>query len=120
MVELSNEAQELLLKVQTQNQRLQDLIIQKQNFEMQNSEVEEALKEIEGREEIYKEVAGLLIKTDKEKVKKDLEEESEMIEVRKKQIDTREKQLKKELEEDQKRLMAIIQGAQKTNQPRAG
>ena len=111
MVELSNEAQELLLKVQTQNQQLQELIAQKQNLEMQRLETEEAEKEIKDREEIYKELAGLLIKTDKEKIQEELTEQKEMILVRKKQVDEREKQLKIEIEEDQKKLMGFIQNS---------
>ena len=110
MVELSNEAQELLLKVQTQNQQLQELIAQKQNIEIQRMEIEEAEKEIKDKEEIYREVAGLLIKTDKKKAEQELEEEKEVISVRKKQIEEREEQLKKELEENQRKLMNSIQG----------
>lgn len=111
MVELSNEAQELLLKVQTQNQQLQELIAQKQNIEVQRLEIEEAEKEIRDKEEIYKEVAGLLIKTDKKNVQEELGEQKELISVRKKHIEEKENQLKSELEEGQKKLMAFVQSS---------
>ena len=65
-VELSNEAKELLIKFQAKNQQLQELTAQKQSLELQKLEIEEALKEMEKRDEIYKEVAGLLIKADKD------------------------------------------------------
>ncbi len=111
MVELSEEAQSLLLKVQTQNQQLQELIAQKQSFEMHKQEIEEAMKEIENKEEVYKELAGVLIKTDKKNIQQELEEEKEMISVRREQIENREKQLKTELEDDQKKLMGFVQSS---------
>ncbi|MCK4429170.1 MAG: prefoldin subunit [Candidatus Aenigmarchaeota archaeon] len=116
MVELSEEAQNLLMKVQTQNQQLQELIAQKQNFDVHNAEIEEAIKEMDGKEEVYRELAGILMKSDKGKIQGELEEEKEMLSIRKKQIDTREKQLKEELETDQKKLMGFIQGGKQDDQ----
>lgn len=120
MVELSKEAQELLLRVQTQNQQLQDIMLQKQSFELKSSEIDEALVEIKDKNEVYREVAGLLIKADKEKVKNDLEEEKEAISVRKKQINKLETELKNELEESQKKLMEMVQENKSTGQFSAG
>lgn len=109
MVELSEEAQSLLLKIQTQNQQLQELIAQKQNLEMHKQEIDEAMREINNKEEVYRELAGVLIKADKENIQQELEEEKEMISVRKKQTDSKEEQLKTELEDDQKKLMSFVQ-----------
>jgi len=111
MTELSKEAQDLLMKVQTQNQELQEIIMQKQNKEMQKIEIEEALREIKDKTEIYKEVGGILVKTDKKKIQEELEEEKEMLSIREKQIKTREETLKTEIEKNQKKLMSFIQGA---------
>ncbi|OYT43147.1 MAG: hypothetical protein B6U88_01720 [Candidatus Aenigmarchaeota archaeon ex4484_56] len=108
MVELSNEAKELLVNVQTHNQQLQNLIAQKQNLEIQLSEIDEALKEIQDKEEIYKEVAGILIKSDKNKIIEELKEAKEFAEIRKKQINQQEENLKKTLEEEQKKLAAYL------------
>lgn len=108
MVELSNEAQELLIKFQTQNQQLQELTAQKQSLELRKLEIEEALKEIENKEEVYKEVAGLLLKVDKNKVKKELEEEKDLIEIKNKQLTTLEGKLKEELEKSKGKLEDIF------------
>ncbi|HIE41093.1 MAG TPA: hypothetical protein EYP80_00350 [Candidatus Aenigmarchaeota archaeon] len=108
MVELSNEAQELLIKFQTQNQQLQELTAQKQSLELRKLEIEEALKEIENKEEVYKEVAGLLLKVDKNKVKKELEEEKDLIEIKNKQLTTLEGKLKEELEKSKGKLEEIF------------
>jgi len=110
-VELSNEAKELLIKFQAKNQQLQELTAQKQSLELQKLEIEEALKEMERRDEIYKEVAGLLIKADKDKVKKELEEEKELIEIKSKQIENAERKLKAELEKDRDKLEAMIRNS---------
>ncbi|MCK4730613.1 MAG: prefoldin subunit [Candidatus Aenigmarchaeota archaeon] len=111
MTELSKEAQDLLMKVQMQNQELQEIMIQKQNREMQKIEIEEALKEIKDKTEIYKEIGGILVKTDKNKIQEELEEEKDMISIREKQVNAREEKLKSEIEENQKKLMSFIQGA---------
>ncbi len=109
MVDLSREAQELLLKVQSENQQLQAIMVQRQNVEMQEVEINDALKEIKDKTEIYKEVAGLLIKADKKKIQDELEESIEFIKIKKKQFSEQEALLKKGLEDDQRKLMAMIQ-----------
>ena len=108
MVELSNEAQELLIKFQTQNQQLQELTAQKQSLELRKLEIEEALREIEDKNEIYREIAGLLIKSDKDKVKKELQEEKELIEIRTKKINESETRLKEQLQKDGAKLENIL------------
>lgn len=109
MVELTRDAQDLLLKVQSENQQLQAIMTQRQNVEMQEVEIKDALNEIKNRDEIYKEVAGLLIKTDKKIVQEELEESVEFIKIKKKQFSEQEILLKKGLEDDQRKLMAMIQ-----------
>lgn len=109
MVELSKDAQGLLMRVQAQNQQLQSIMMQRQSLEMQEAEIKDALDEIKDREEIYKEVAGLLIKADKKRVKDDLEESLEFIKIKKKQFGEQEALLKKGLDDDQKKLMSMIQ-----------
>ncbi|RLJ00803.1 MAG: prefoldin subunit beta [Candidatus Aenigmatarchaeota archaeon] len=111
MTELPKEAQDLLMKVQMQNQELQEIIMQKQNRGMQKMEIDEALKEIKDKTEIYKEIGGILVKTDKDKVQKELDEEKEMLVVREKQVNAKEEKLKSEMEVNQKKLMGFIQGA---------
>ena len=108
MVELSNEAQELLIKFQTQNQQLQELTAQKQSLELRKLEIEEALREIKDKNEIYREIAGLLIKSDKDKVKKELQEEKELIEIRTKKINESETRLKEQLQKDGAKLENIL------------
>jgi prefoldin beta subunit len=109
MVDLSKEAQELLMKVQAENQQLQSLMTQRQNVEMQEVEIKDALNEIKDKTEIYKEVAGLLIKAEKKTVQDELEESKEFIKIKKKQFNEQEALLKKGLEDDQRKLMAMIQ-----------
>jgi len=109
MVEISKQAQDLLMKVQSENQQLQAIMAQKQSVELQEVEINDAIKEIEGKDEIYKEVAGLLVKAEKKKIKEELEESLEFIKIKKKQFNEQETLLKKGLEEDQRKLMAMLQ-----------
>jgi prefoldin beta subunit len=109
MVDISKEAQELLMKVQSENQQLQSIMVQRQNVEMQEAEIRDALAEIEGKDEIYKSVAGLLIKADRAKVKEELEESIEFMKLKKKQFSEQENHLKKSLEDGQRKLMGMLQ-----------
>ncbi len=116
MVELSNEARELLTRFQTQNQQLQELTAQKQNMEMKKIEIDEALKEIEDKNEIYKETAGLLMKKDKEQMKKNLQEEKELIEIKTKKMNESENQLKEQMQKDRSKLENMMQSQGQSNQ----
>ncbi|MBN2095739.1 MAG: prefoldin subunit [Candidatus Aenigmarchaeota archaeon] len=110
MVELSKEGQELLMKVQSENQQLQSIMVQNQNIEMQVAEINEALKEIKGKDEVYKEIAGLLVKSDAKKVQEELEETLEFLKLKKKQFTEQESAIKKSLDEQQRKLMGMLQG----------
>jgi prefoldin beta subunit len=110
MADLPKEAQELLMAVQARNQQLQAIMAQRQNADLQEIEIKEAIKEIADKEEIYKSVAGLLLKADKAKVKEELDESLELIKLKKKQFSEQEASLKKTLEADQKKLMGFLGG----------
>ena len=60
-------------EMQILEQNLQSLLLQKQAFQMELSETQSALKEIENSgEEVFKIIGQLMIKTDKSKIKQEL------------------------------------------------
>jgi prefoldin beta subunit len=82
---LPPEIQQRLLKLQQLQQTLQGVMAQKQQLEMQLSEVDEALNELEKMNEtavIYKSIGALLVKSQKNTVTEELKERKELLTMR--------------------------------------
>ena len=82
---LPPQVQERLLRLQQLQQTLQSVLAQKQQLELELTEVEQALSELEKISEntvIYKSIGNLLVKTEKEKVKNELNERKELLNMR--------------------------------------
>ena len=85
----AQEAQETIKQLQSIEQNMQNIMMQKQAFQAQLIEVESALSELEKAKTAYKIVGNIMVSADREELKKDLTEKKEMAEVR---INTLEKQ----------------------------
>ena len=86
-------------EMQMLEQNLQNLLLQKQAFQMESSENNAALNEIgKSGEEVFKIVGQLMIKTDKSNVKKELVEKEKILDLRLKTIEKQESHLTKQLE----------------------
>ncbi len=72
-------------------QNLHNLILQKQAFQMELSETESALDEVEKTSDAYKIIGQVMIKTDKSSLKKELENKKKILELRLKTIEKQEK-----------------------------
>ncbi len=80
-------------------QNLQNLLFQKQAFQMELSETNHALREVEkAGEEIFKIIGQLMIKADKSKTKKELEDKKKVLDLRFKAIEKQEDSMREELE----------------------
>ncbi|HJZ19055.1 MAG TPA: prefoldin subunit beta [Candidatus Nanoarchaeia archaeon] len=80
-------------------QNLQNLLVQKQTFQIELSETSSALREIENsKDEIFKIVGQLMIRTDKEKTKDELSNREKILEMRLKSIEKQEDALTGKLE----------------------
>ena len=92
-------------EMQMLEQNLQNLLLQKQAFQMELSETKSALKEIENSgDEVFKIIGQLMIKTDKAKMKEELSNKERIIELRIKSIEKQETLLAKKLDDLQKEI----------------
>jgi prefoldin beta subunit len=89
MSDLSKETEEKIAQLQLYEQSLQNILVQKQQFQSQGIEIESALAELEKTNEAYKIVGNIMVASKKEDLKKDLEGKKETIGLR---IKTMEKQ----------------------------
>ena len=86
-------------ELQLLEQNLQNLFLQKQAFQMELSETQSALKEIENSgDEIFKIIGQLMIKTDKLKVKEELLNKEKILDLRTKTIEKQEISLKEQFD----------------------
>ena len=102
--------EDLLNELQIQNQQLQTVMIQKQSLMIQSRETEKALEELEkGCEEIYKTIGPILVRTNREDIKKDLEESKEETGIKLKSLEKQEAILKKRIKEIQEKFQELTQ-----------
>ena len=104
---LSPQVQERLLRLQQLQQNLQSLLSQKQQLELELTETDQALEELQKLTEdavIYKSIGTLLVKSDKTKVTTDLNERKELLNTRINVLGKHEERLRGQLKDLQDKL----------------
>ncbi len=115
-IKLTPQAKQILMQLQTFQQQLQTLSMQKESLSMQNMELEKALEELKKlgeKDEVYKAVGPMLIKSNKKDLEKDMEEKRETVSVRLKSLDKQEERVREKLKDTQGRLEDIIKPSKK-------
>ena len=78
-------------ELQILEQNLQNLMLQRQAFQVEENETENALNELKKlKEDAYKIIGQIMIKTNKEEIEKDLKHKKEIIALRIKSIEKQE------------------------------
>ena len=85
-------------------QNLQNLLLQKQAFQMELSETLTAKKEIEKSEEVFKIVGQLMIKSHPSEMKKELSDKENLLKIRLKSIEKQENFITEKLEQLRKEI----------------
>ena len=86
-------------ELQMLEQNLQNILMQKQSFQMELSETQSALKEIENSgDEVFKIVGQLMIKTEKSKILEELSGREKILEMRLKKMEQQEAVFMEKLE----------------------
>ncbi len=87
-------------EMRTLEQTLHNLILQKQNFQMELSETQSALAEMEkSGDDVFKIVGQLMIKTGKDGIKEELSSREKILELRLKSLEKQEDSFMKKLDE---------------------
>ena len=104
---LPPQVQQRLFRLQQLQQTLQGVLTQKQQLELEFTEVEQALDELEKLTDnttIYKSIGSLLVKSEKEKVMTDLNERKELLDTRVNVLGKQEERLRSQVKELQTKL----------------
>ena len=109
MGEMTKETEQKIGQLQMLERSLQNFLSQKQQFQLQYAEIESAITELETSEEAYKIVGNLMVKGDKDTLKKDLDEKKEILDLRIKSIEKQEKDTRSKAMDLQKEVMKELQ-----------
>ena len=106
---MDKETEEQIKELQILEQNLQAVLMQKQAFQSEISEVENAIEQLaDTKEEVYKIVGNIMIKSSKESLSKDLNSKKEIVALRLKSLDAQEKSLSEHTEELRKKVLSKI------------
>lgn len=104
---LPPQVQERLLRLNQLQQTLQSILAQKQQVEMELTEIEQALGELQKMADdavIYKAIGSLLVKSEKTKISTDLTERKELLNTRTTILGKQEERLRSQLKDLQTKL----------------
>lgn len=104
---LPPQVQQRLLRLQQLQQTLQTVLTQKQQLELELSEVEQALSELEELTDvavIYKSIGSLLVKSKKTKVTTELNERKDLLNMRINVLGKQEERLRSQVKDLQTKL----------------
>jgi len=99
--------QERLLRLQQLQQTLQSILAQKQQVDMEKSEVDQTIAELQKTAEdavIYKAIGSLLVKAEKTKVNTELVERKELLDTRSTVLARQEERIRSQVKESQAKL----------------
>ena len=108
MEDVSKEAEKKINQLQMMEQSSQNISMQKQQFQLQQVEIESALKELESVNEAYKIVGNIMVASKKEDLKSELKSKKEIIELRLKTLEKQENQIKEKAEKLQSEVLKKI------------
>ena len=116
--------QEQITKMQQSQQNLQSLLAQKQQVEMENTESERALEELQKAkdgDQVFKYAGSILIKSDKKTLIEELEEKKELSKTKTTVLGKQEERLKSSLQEQEKKIQEMLKNpASGNNTPQTG
>ena len=96
---MNKETQEKIQELQIFEQNIQSLVIQKQAFQMELSETENAISEVgKSKDEVYKITGSIMLKTDRSEVEKELKEKKDILSLRLKSIEKQELSIREKLD----------------------
>ncbi|HDI03042.1 MAG TPA: prefoldin subunit beta [Candidatus Pacearchaeota archaeon] len=100
------EREEILARIQLTEQALQNLLLQKQSFQLELLETENALSEVKSTKgDVFKIVGPVLVKAKKEDLIPELEKKKEILELRIKSIEKQEQEMKEKLTKEREEAL---------------
>lgn len=103
------DAKEKINQIQVIQQSMQNLSMQRQQSQIQETEIESALAELDKTDSSYKIIGNIMVKTDKNTLKNELKEKHEMLKIRISSLEKQEEKLRANVESLQKEVLKEIE-----------
>lgn len=97
-----------IFQLQLLQQNLQNIVLQKQHLQKQLAEINSALEEIVSSPSVYKIIGDIVVASEKNSLKKELEQKKEILQLRLKNFEKQEQILKEKTEETQKKVLEKV------------
>lgn len=101
--------QDKVNQFQLLEQNMTNLAVQRQQFQRQLMEIESALGELKTTKQSYRILGNIMVQTDKEALRKELEEKQKTLDIRIKTLENQEGKLKEKAEKLQKDMLQEMQ-----------
>jgi prefoldin beta subunit len=108
-MEVDQETEKNIKELQMFEQNLQSILMQKQAFQLELSETDNALAELEkSSEDVYKIVGNIMVKYSKAPLLKDLNQKKDLLSLRLKSLDSQEKSIAETAEDLRNKVLSKI------------
>lgn len=109
-MEIDSETNEKIQQLQILEQNFQNILVQKQTFQIELNETKTAFEEVnKSKSDVFRVLGQVMIKAEKESLKKELQEKKDLIELRLKSIDKQELSLRENIERTKGEIVNKIQ-----------
>ncbi|HRZ85697.1 MAG TPA: prefoldin subunit [Candidatus Paceibacterota bacterium] len=98
-MDIDQDTEKKIQNLQILEQGFQNLVIQKQSFQVELNETDTALEEVtKTKEDVFRVLGQIMIKAEKEQLKKELKEKRDILELRLKSIEKQELSMREDVE----------------------
>ena len=98
-MKIKPDTQEKIQELQMSEQAMQNILLQRQAFQIELNETESAINEVgKAKDDAYKIVGQIMLKSNKEDLKKELDDRKKILELRLKTIEKQEEVIKTKLD----------------------
>ncbi len=104
-----SEQQEKIQQLQTIEQNLQQMLKQRQQFQVQKMEIESAQEELKKTDKAYRIISNIMVAAEKAPLEKELAEKKERVDLRIKSIEKQENSLKEQAKILREDIMKAMQ-----------
>lgn len=109
MAKLDEDTTKKIQELQILEQSLQNLSLQKQAFQLEFNETENALKELKKtKDDVYKLTGQIMLKADKKELEKELMQKKEILRLRTSSLEKQEQEIAKRIEELKKQVTSKL------------
>ena len=105
----SEETQKKIAQLQSLEQNLQNFLMQKQTFQSQLVEIDNAIDEVEKSSgSVFKIIGSVMVSSKKDDVKKDLQDKKEVVSLRVSNLEKQEEKIKEKASKLQKEVLSEV------------